>query len=126
MHFEKNSRRFEEEIIDFLVFQGDSRRKIKIEEIRGVSRSCGNPGKILLSRKQRSKEYEPIFIFTAILQPNVIAQSDFSLAARKTNFQANLGDRSLKVISLSRDQDQVPNAQGPLLIKVKTCQQLHI
>ena len=43
MHFEKKSRRFEEEIIDLQVFRGDSRRKIKIEEIRGVSRSCGNP-----------------------------------------------------------------------------------
>ena len=48
MHFEKenqgDSRRkslickFSEEI------RGDSRRKIKNEEIRGVSRSCGNPG----------------------------------------------------------------------------------
>ena len=43
MHFEKKLRRLEEEIIDLQVFRGDSRRKIKIEEIQGVSRSCGNP-----------------------------------------------------------------------------------
>ena len=36
MHFEKKSRRFEEETIDLQVFRGDSRRKIKIEEIRGA------------------------------------------------------------------------------------------
>ena len=41
----KKSRRFEEEITDLQVFWGDSRKKIKIEEIRGVSRSCGNPNK---------------------------------------------------------------------------------
>ena len=44
MHFEKKkSRRLEEEIIDLQIFWGDSRKKIKIEEIWGVSRSCGNP-----------------------------------------------------------------------------------
>ena len=43
MHFEKKSRRFEEQIIDLQVFRGDSRRKIKIEGTRGVLRSCGNP-----------------------------------------------------------------------------------
>ena len=47
MHFKKKKRgdsrrkslicKFSEEI------RGDSMRKMKIEEIRGVSRSCGNP-----------------------------------------------------------------------------------
>ena len=37
----KKSRRFEEEIIDLQVFRGDSRRKIKIEEIRGVRGAVG-------------------------------------------------------------------------------------
>ena len=72
------------------------------------------------------KKSKSIFMFTADLQPNHTAKSDFSLAARKTSFLATLGDRSPKVIRFSLDQDQGPNAQGPFLIKVKTCQQPHI
>ena len=41
--WKKKSRRLEEKIIDLQIFWGDSRKKIKIEEIWGVSRSCGNP-----------------------------------------------------------------------------------
>ena len=82
---------------------------------------------MLLLRKWRfKKKSKSIFTFTADLQPNHTAESDFSLAARKTSFLATLGDRSLKVIRFSLHQDQGPNAQGPFLIKVKACQQPHI